>query len=470
MHDQLAIQIRDVSKIYKLFGSRRDHLVDTLGLTHLGIKTKSEPKEFVALNRINLDVSAGHRVGIVGRNGAGKTTLLKLLCGNFAATSGQVRVNGNVQALMSVGLGFHPEYTGRENVLSSLQYNYLNKSERLAAVNDVIEFCELGDFLDQPFKTYSLGMQARLMFATATAIKPEILIVDEVLGAGDAYFVTKSKARIEKLINSGCTMLLVSHSMQQILELCNEAIWLDQGEIRMRGDAFRVVKAYEQFIHGGEMVAQRENQPVRHVVTKKRFSTNGELDNSRKLQHPVFEPHSQEIDFPESDALALDNFNFVAPGGVSRWKSSRGVKLHGFTMGTDGDITNKLIALRPARFVFGLQAEETRSLAMRIGVLVHDVRGVEVTRIWSPVDTIEMQEGDRYQSGMVLNPLQIGPGIYSLGVSVVEGTALEQVNHAVRYDLLDRSFEFEISMPDSLSVAGSAFIHSAEWTSPRRIL
>ncbi len=249
-HESLALSLQSVSKIYRLHGSQSDQLIDVLGLERFGFKTKTQTKEFAALSDISLDVPRGHRIGIIGRNGAGKTTLLKLICGNFAPTAGEIKVNGTVQALMSMGLGFHPESTGRENVESSLQYNGLVRDAYRQAMEGIIEFCELGDYLDQPFKTYSLGMQARLMFAAATAIRPDILIVDEVLGAGDAYFVAKSKRRVEKLINSGCTMLLVSHSMQQVLELCDEAIWLDGGRVRMRGEAFLVVKAYEEYVHG----------------------------------------------------------------------------------------------------------------------------------------------------------------------------------------------------------------------------
>ena len=161
-----AIRLVNVGKTYKLHGSQRDQLIDVLGLRRFGLKPRIEPKEFVALDQINLEVHRGQRIGIVGRNGAGKTTLLKLLCGNFAPTNGNVEVNGEVQALMNVGLGFHPEYTGRENVEASLQYNGLDTSEYEAAMDSIIDFCELGEFFDQPFKTYSLGMQARLMFAS----------------------------------------------------------------------------------------------------------------------------------------------------------------------------------------------------------------------------------------------------------------------------------------------------------------
>lgn len=476
MPNDCAIRLRNVSKIYKLHGSQRDQLVDILGLHRFGIKPRVPCKEFAALNNVNLEVPRGHRIGIVGRNGAGKTTLLKLLCGNFAPTSGTVEVNGEVQALMNVGLGFHPEYTGRENVEASLQYNGLNRSEYQQAMDDIIEFCELGDFLDQPFKTYSLGMQARLMFAAATAIRPDILIIDEVLGAGDAYFVAKSKKRVERLITSGCTMLLVSHSMQQVLELCDEAIWLDKGCLRMRGEAFLVVKAYEEYLHGpiiremGDATAARQNNTnvssaVTTVTSNELFQSaiarSIELPKEILLHAPGFLPHAETPSFP---VVRIGNqFDFVAPGGISRWESETGLKVCGFTVVTERGRTNKLVALRPAKVIISILAERGGSYHCRYGIAINNHLGTVVAKIFSPPDQFEITQGEQRQVEIILNPVQMGPGDYTISISILDNTPLEQVNTACRYDLLSRSFSISIEIPDSLSLLGAAFIHSAEW-------
>jgi lipopolysaccharide transport system ATP-binding protein len=148
-----AIRLDRVSKTYRLFGSQRQQLMEVLGLHRLGLGQPGQFKEFSALREVSIDVPRGARLGIVGRNGAGKTTLLKLVCGNFAPSGGTLEVNGGVQALMGAGIGFHPEYTGRENARASLQYNGLGRSEYDAALADILDFCELGDFIDQPFKT-----------------------------------------------------------------------------------------------------------------------------------------------------------------------------------------------------------------------------------------------------------------------------------------------------------------------------
>ena len=473
MHEPLAIRLQNVSKIYKLHGSQSDQLIDVLGLQRFGIKTKTPSKEFAALSDISLDVPRGHRIGIVGRNGAGKTTLLKLICGNFAPTSGEVEVNGTVQALMNVGLGFHPEYTGRENVEASLQYNGLARDEYVKAMEGIVDFCELGDFLDQPFKTYSLGMQARLMFAAATAIRPDILIVDEVLGAGDAYFVAKSKARVERLVDSGCTMLLVSHSMQQILELCDEAIWLDQGRVRMRDTSFNVVKAYEEYIHGPS-----NTSPSTHIEFNKNCFALGAdaytpsvLEaapapasdmNKRVMQAPSFYPN-------RNDALGLPvvqaplNLNFQTKGGVSRWDSEVGIKLCGFTMVTERGEGNVLLSLRPARFLLNLVGECDTELRCRYGIVLNDHSGNCVIRIYSPVDCFSIQKGEPRMVEMTFNPLQLGPGEYVVGISILDGGPLETVNSARRYDLLGRSFDVRVEAPESLLPVSANFFHSAEW-------
>lgn len=475
MPKPFAIRIQNVSKVYRLHGSQADQLIDVLGLQRLGFKTKTPAKEFAALSNVSLDVPRGHRIGIVGRNGAGKTTLLKLICGNFAPTEGEIEVNGKVQALMNIGLGFHPEYTGRENVEASLQYNGLNRDEYQQAMAGIIDFCELGDFLDQPFKIYSLGMQARLMFAAATAIRPDILIVDEVLGAGDAYFVAKSKTRVEKLVNSGCTMLLVSHSMQQVLELCDEAIWLERGRIRMQGDAFTVVKAYEEYLHGpiGSLAlsvqvatsnrddsAKAESGDVGKGMEPITEERRGVLPENVLLQEPRFMPHTVAPSLP---VKKMDGFHFVAAGGISRWDSEPGLKVAGFAVITECGLSNKLVSLRPAKFVIALIAEADGKYDCRYGLALNDFSGACVVRLFSPRDHFEIKAGETRQIELLLNPCQIGPGEYTVGISVLDYVPIEQMNSARRYDLLSRSFTVKVEMPDSIAAASAAFLHTAEW-------
>lgn len=245
---EVVIRLSNVGKMYKMFASRRDNFVDTVGLGRVLPWLRVGFREFWALREINLELERGRRIGIIGRNGAGKSTLLKLITGNLDPTVGRVEVTGQVQALLDAGAGFHPEFTGRENVHASLTYRGLTREQIDEALVDIADFTELADFLDQPYKAYSLGMQARLAFATATVVKPQILVIDEILGAGDAYFLSKSRERMVKLVSGGASLLLVSHSLDQITQFCDEALWIDRGRIAMRGPSMEIVKAYEQHI------------------------------------------------------------------------------------------------------------------------------------------------------------------------------------------------------------------------------
>ncbi len=244
---ETAVRFENVGKMYKVFGSRRASLLDALGLHRLRRASGGRHHEFWALRGIDFELPRGGRLGIIGRNGAGKSTLLKLVTQNFPPTEGRVEVHGAVQALLEVGSGLHPEFSGRENIDASLGLLGLSRKEIAAATEDIADFTELGRFLDQPFKTYSLGMQARLGIGIATTVRPEILIIDEILGAGDAYFFAKSTARMQQLLSEGASVLLVSHALDQIARFCDETIWLDRGRIVMRGQTTEVVKAYERF-------------------------------------------------------------------------------------------------------------------------------------------------------------------------------------------------------------------------------
>jgi len=239
---ELAIRLEGVGKMYKIFPTRGANLRDALGFPG-----RRRYREFWALRGIDFQVERGRRLGIVGRNGAGKSTLLKLITGNITPTEGSLDVRGEVQALIEAGAGFHPEFTGEQNIRAALTLQGVSPSRMRAHVEEIADFTELADFLRQPFRTYSAGMQARLAFATATAVEPEILIVDEMLSAGDAYFASKASERMRALVDSGATLLLVSHSLDHVTMFCDEAIWIDRGRIVRRGSSLEVVKAYQQF-------------------------------------------------------------------------------------------------------------------------------------------------------------------------------------------------------------------------------
>lgn len=300
-----ALKLTGVGKMYKMFGSKRDNFLDALGLTRLRPWRAVEYREFWALRGIDLEVRHGERVGIIGRNGAGKSTLLRLVTGNLAATEGSLVVDGTVQALLEAGGGLHPEFTGYENIRASLTYQGLRSDAIARAEEDIADFTELGEFLDQPFKTYSLGMQARLAFAIATTVIPDILIIDEILGAGDAYFFSKSMSRMRDLVESGASVLIVSHALDQIQRFCQETIWLERGRVVLRGPTPRVVREYELFIRA------LENRRLR--AKSKRMLT----DRVGRVEHDLYESRIYlRFTAPEGGELRVGALVFRRDGEV----------------------------------------------------------------------------------------------------------------------------------------------------------
>lgn len=237
----IAISVKNLTKKYKLYNQPLDILKEFLF-------RKKYHQDYVALKNLSFDVLKGEVVGVVGPNGSGKSTLLKIIAGSLDKTSGKIKVNGKVSAVLELGLGFNPEYTGRENIYAGGLVLGMNKKEVDAKINEIIAFSELGDFIDRPFKTYSSGMQARLTFSVAASIKPEIMIIDEALAAGDNYFVAKCMDKIEEMCQSGATVLFVSHSLPTVRKLCQRVIYLEKGRIVSIGEANDVCELYQRAI------------------------------------------------------------------------------------------------------------------------------------------------------------------------------------------------------------------------------
>ncbi|MBF0528298.1 MAG: ABC transporter ATP-binding protein [Deltaproteobacteria bacterium] len=259
--NNIAIRVIKLSKLYRLYQRPSDIFWEQL-------LSRKRHRDFWALRDISFEIAKGEVVGIIGRNGAGKTTLLRIIANTLDKTSGEVKVRGRVSALMALGAGFNNELSGRDNILMGGLTLGMTHSEIKSKMDSIIDFSGISSFIDQPLKTYSSGMAARLAFSTAISIEPDILIIDEALSTGDMAFNAKSYAKMREIAKSGATVLFVTHSLQSIYELCNSAILLEKGHILQMGDPKQVGYAYEEIIYGEMAVANKKDQPVYTVKSE----------------------------------------------------------------------------------------------------------------------------------------------------------------------------------------------------------
>jgi ABC-type polysaccharide/polyol phosphate transport system ATPase subunit len=243
MGDNKTIRVNNVGMRFKLSKEKVDNLKE---FVIKFLKRQISYKEFWAIKNITFEVEKGDRWGIIGLNGAGKSTLLKIISGVMKPTEGSVEIKGKIVPLLELGAGFDGNYTGKENIFLNGAMLGFSKEFLEEKYDEIVEFSEVGKFIDVPLKNYSSGMRARLGFSIATSIKPEILVLDEVLSVGDAKFKKKSENKILSLFSEGVTVLFVSHSIMQVKRICNKAIWLEKGEVVMMGDAKEVCEAYEK--------------------------------------------------------------------------------------------------------------------------------------------------------------------------------------------------------------------------------
>ncbi len=260
MSSENAIEVVGLSKCYQIYDTPRDRLMQML----FGGGSKRFYREFWSLRDVSFSIPKGQVYGILGKNGAGKSTLLQIICGTLAATTGEARVAGRVSALLELGSGFNPEFTGIENIYMNAQLLGLTRAEVDGKLDQIIAFADIGDHVQQPVKTYSSGMFARLAFSVAIHVDPDILIVDETLSVGDAWFQHKSMARMRKLMESGCTVLFVSHSIDAVRALCDYAIWIDGGALKMQGNVTEVTNAYmnDVFVEHNRLILESNDVAI----------------------------------------------------------------------------------------------------------------------------------------------------------------------------------------------------------------
>jgi ABC-type polysaccharide/polyol phosphate transport system ATPase subunit len=293
MSSNIAIKVENLSKCYLIYNNPRDRLkqfvlprVNSI----LGFTRKNYYKEFWALKNISFEVTKGETVGIIGRNGSGKSTLLQLICGTVSPNNGIIETNGRIAALLELGAGFNPDFSGRENVYINCAILGLSREETNNKYNDIVEFADIHDFMEQPVKTYSSGMYVRLAFSVAINVNPEILIIDEALSVGDMLFQAKCMLRLKQMIDSGVTVLFVSHDIATVKALCKRCVYIENGHMVSFGKAVDVVDLYISNTHLEinkmlklNLVSVKKKidilgqQPHQNIV---KYSENNSLNNS----------------------------------------------------------------------------------------------------------------------------------------------------------------------------------------------
>lgn len=281
---EIAIKVEDISKIYKLYANPKDRLKEALGLSR-----KKRHKEHRALDHVSFDVKKGECVGIIGTNGAGKSTILKIITGVLNPTSGDVKIQGRISALLELGAGFNAEYTGIENVYLNGTMMGFSREEIDAKLKDILEFADIGQFVHQPVKMYSSGMFVRLAFAVAINIEPEILIVDEALSVGDVFFQAKCFKKFEEFKKMGKTILFVSHDLNSINQYCNRAILLNKGSVVKEGAVKEVIDQYKKILVGQDREEGQNADRHSQGMMRDQISVNDAVEDYGKKEAEIYD-------------------------------------------------------------------------------------------------------------------------------------------------------------------------------------
>lgn len=404
---EIAISLANISKCFTQYSHPTDRLKEILQ------PRQRRGHEFWALRDVSLEVPRGQTLGIVGRNGSGKSTLLQIIVGTLTPTAGAVRVNGRISALLELGSGFNPEFTGRQNVFFNGQLLGLNPREIEDRFDAIEAFADIGEFIDRPVKTYSSGMFVRLAFSVATSVDPQVLVVDEALSVGDEAFQRKCFARIESIKSRGGTILFVSHSAVAIVELCDRAVLLDRGELLLSGKPKRVVDRYHKLIYA----PSDRYEAIREEIRLDR-------EEEPRLKGKGLSPKELESTPPAMLGEFYDP-GFVPQNTLSY--ISRGAKIFDPKILTVEKVqVNHLIGRKTYIYTYSVTFFKAVH-KVRFGMLVKTVSGLELGGISCPGESQNLEYIEpgntvtvRFKFHCCLNP-----GVYFLnaGVSgIVDGT------------------------------------------------
>ena len=363
----IAISVQNLSKCFQIYEKPRDRLKQFVIPRLRRIASKGPKKyfsEFWAIKDVSFEIKKGETIGIVGRNGSGKSTLLQLICGTLSPTSGSVQTSGRVAALLELGSGFNPEFTGRENVYMNAAVLGLRKEEVDERFNDIASFADIGQFIDQPVRTYSSGMMVRLAFAVAINVDPEILIVDEALSVGDELFQRKCFSRIESIRASGATILFVSHSGAQIVQLCDRAFLIDAGEMLVSSSPKQILGHYQKLISAPIDKGSQIRADIRMLnqsITELHVKTIGDM----------------ETKLAENNALQEYYDPYLKPKSTIVFESHGALIESPQVLTKTGEPVNNLIQGKCYCYVYSVRFEQDAT-NVRFGMLIKSTTGMEL--------------------------------------------------------------------------------------------
>lgn len=410
--DDVAIHIGGVSKRYEIYDQPRDRLKQFI-LPRLRkaarLPHRNHFHEFWALRDISFDVRKGETVGIVGRNGSGKSTLLQIVCGTLAPTTGSVTASGRIAALLELGSGFNPEFTGRENVYLNGALLGLSREEIDARFENIAAFADIGEFIEQPVKIYSSGMMVRLAFAVAINVDPQILIVDEALSVGDERFQRKCFSRIESIKNAGATILFVSHSSSAIIELCDRAVLFDDGELLTIGRSKVIVGKYQRLLYApaDKRVSIRDaikTIPDEIPVARGAIGEDGDVPASSP---PGMQAHEEYFDPGLKPQSTIEYERRGCAISSPRLMNEDGLEVNNLIVGNNYHYTYDVAFSAPAKSV-------------RFGMMVKTKSGIELAGILSHpegegIDAIDAEQRFKVTFRFAAN---LNPGVYFLNAGV----------------------------------------------------
>jgi lipopolysaccharide transport system ATP-binding protein len=406
-----AIEVTDVSKSFRTYAKPSDRLKQFIYGRFEFIKKQGEKyyRDFFALKSVSLSIKKGETVGIVGRNGSGKSTVLQIICGTLNPDSGKVVVSGKIAALLELGSGFNPEYSGRENVYLNAAVLGLTKDETDRVFSKIHDFSGIGDFIDQPVKTYSSGMVVRLAFSVAINIDPDVLIIDEALAVGDELFQRKCYSRIEEIKRNGATILFVSHSASAIVELCDRAILFDQGEILGTGDPKVVVSNYQKLLYAPMEKSHGLRKEIKLALSESSLPVVHEHSNALP-QHKTANP-SQVVSFYDQNLQTTSIVEFN--GEYAKIYEPK-------ILNNQGEQVNNLVHGEEYTYCYSVNFHADAQY-VRFGMLIKTMTGFELAGACTslPSDSIEMVAAGKNISVKFKFRCLVNTGTYFLNAGVL---------------------------------------------------